>query len=153
MTRRIAATCTCCGLKFLAADRSDMYSVTGDIGTGSRKAPALHCQDCRYHQGSAPEQELKRHQDHEPKLRHALEAAAAYAVKAEKQVAESRERVSSALHSRDRAIAKLSQVQDLHTLKPDGACTCGIKKDCRTAAALYERWLQSQLQRGPRNDY
>lgn len=153
MPARVIRRCECCDLPFRAADRGDMYSVTSDVSPGFAKRTAMLCPDCRYHQGQAPEQRLKRLEDHEPKILKAKEAAADWAEKTERQVREYKERVFSALQSRDRAIDVLAKVQDIHTMKPDGACTCGIKKDCRTAQVLYGRWTQDMIRRrAPRNE-
>lgn len=153
MTREITRRCECCGLPFKAADRGDMYNVTDDVSPGFRKPQAMHCQECRYHQGDSDGQRLKKLEAHESELRRAKDAAADWAKKAEREVSDLRRRVGSALQSRDQAIDILAKVQDIHTMKPDGACTCGIKKDCRTAQAIYGRWTQEMiLRRAPRNE-
>ena len=145
MTKTAYQRCECCGLPFLAADRGDMYSVTGD--SSPRRPARMLCGTCRYHQGDAPEQQLKRYREHEPELRKALKAAADYAERTQRDVRVSREKVSAALDSRDRAIEKLQAANDLHELRPNGACSCGVKSNCRTAAVLYDRWLQGMISR------
>ena len=126
-----------------------MYNVTGE--NAPRNPRRLLCTECLYHQGQDVEQQLKRYKDHEPKLLEARDAAAAYAVRAEKRVAESREKVASALRTREHVLAKLREVEDIHTMRPDGTCTCGIKMNCRTANVLFDRRLQPLLRRVPRS--
>jgi len=123
-----------------------MYSVTGEASSVPLRRPTL-CGVCRYHQGGETEQLLEKHRDHEARLREALEVADQYARKTQSQVDNSRERVASALSSRDRAIAKLQAVNDLHVVGPSGACSCGVKRNCRTAEVLYDRWLQGMIGR------
>lgn len=55
--------------------------------------------------------------------------------------------MKSALRSRDRSVKYLQRLNDLHTMGPDGACSCGTRKDCASAKLLYERWPQQQIQR------
>jgi hypothetical protein len=149
MPRRVIRTCDCCTLKFPAMDRADMYNVTGE--NAPRNLKRLLCTECLYHQGESTEQQLKRYKDHEPKLLEARDAAAAWAEKAERKIADSREQVASALRSRELALQMLREVQDIHTMRPDGGCTCGIKKDCRTANVLFNRRIQPLLRIAPRS--
>lgn len=37
------------------------------------------------------------------------------------------------------------RINDLHVLRPNGPCSCGIKRDCPTAKIIYERWPQQRI--------
>ncbi len=80
-------------------------------------------------------------------LRERFEKSSAWAAAAQVEVNEARQRVAIAYKSRDRAIRILRDLNDLHTLRPNGVCSCGVKRNCKSAAKLYDRWTQNLIQR------
>ncbi|MDP3890502.1 hypothetical protein [Nocardioides sp.] len=146
MPPREHAVCVCCHQKFLRANRTNMYT-SSDAASVTAPRSDL-CDECRRHQGNSVEQQLHRYRDHELILGERLYAADQYARKAAQEKKDAREQAASALRSRDRMAQWLKQVQDLHTLRPNGACTCGKAKGCATAELLVgDRWLSQRLSR------
>lgn len=106
-----------------------------------------HCTTCKYHQSSEINQTAKRHREHEEMLRERLEAASKWASKADAERREFGEKMHWALKSRDRSIRVLRQVSDLHELRSDGSCKCGVKNTCKIASILDDRGVQMLISR------
>lgn len=144
MSSREIAVCSCCHLKFRRVIRTNQYTVSQATSVTAPREDI--CDDCRHHQGATTDQQLRKHQNHEQRLVEHLYAANQYARKAEQDKKDSREQVASALSSRKRMAECLKQVQDLHTLRPNGSCSCGKAKGCRTAEVIANnRWLLARL--------
>jgi hypothetical protein len=137
MVRHFLAICSCCGLK---QNFRDHQSLEASPRSGV-------CGVCYAHRSPSVEQRLKKAQEHEAMLRERFEKSSAWAAKAEAEVKEARQRVAIAYKSRDRAIRILRDLNDLHILRPNGACSCGVKRNCKSAAKLYDRWTQNLIQR------
>ena len=103
------------------------------------------CAGCLSHQGDADSAQAKRAQQHEAMLRERLKAAKDAANLAYAARNEYREKMRSAYSSRERAASYLSKINNLHELRPSGACSCGVKKGCKTAALIYEPWVQQMI--------
>lgn len=144
MSSREFALCSCCHLKFRRVIRTNQYTVSQAMSVTAPRQDL--CDECRHHQGATTEQQLRKHQDHEQRLAERLYAADLYARKAEQAKKDSKEQAASALRSRQRMAECLKQVQDLHSLRPNGSCTCGKDKGCKTAEVIAgNRWLLRML--------
>lgn len=144
MPTKITVHCQCCTRPFV----KDEPRETGDFSVNQNRPTRNLCGRCRLHQGQAPEQRLKRYEEDVPLILESLKTAAAYAERKEQENKEANRRVASVLQSRERMEIVLKKVQSIHTLRGDGSCTCGIKKACKTAGALYgDRWVEDRLER------
>jgi hypothetical protein len=107
--------------------------------------PDRFCRVCMNHQGDDPVRVLRRAENHEALLRARLNAAATAADTAYAARDEYKAKMYHAYNSREKAVRYLARVNDLHTLRPNGTCSCGMKPRCRTAAVIYENWSQNMI--------
>jgi hypothetical protein len=114
---------------------------------GATGPPQTACGICRLHQGDKEFQRLKRAEEHEEMLRERFERSSAWAENVEAEVKETRQRIAIAYKSRDRAIRLLRKLNDLHAQGGDGFCSCGVKRGCRSAEVIYDRWAQMLIHR------
>lgn len=148
MATREHARCKCCHQPFVRVARTNQYTVS-DGSSVTAPNPDL-CDECRPHQGSSVEHQLRKHKAHEQKLTESLYAADKYARDAQQKIKDARQQTAAALKSRERMAQALKTVQDLHTLRPNGSCTCGVTKTCRTADVIADnRWLLRMRDRVP----
>lgn len=139
MPRRVQSRCECCGLNQTFLDRGDGIA---------RRSDSV-CSHCEFHRG--PLDDLKRAQDHERLVRDQLHACRTWAEQTQREISRKHDQVRAAYqlversrnHER-RAYELIGRINDLHTLRPNGECTCG-KRDCPTAAIVYQDWVQAQL--------
>lgn len=122
-----APRCPCCNLQ---------HNETGPKGL---------CWTCSYHQSPEIEQTAKRHREHEEMLRKRLEAAREWAATADAERKAFGDKMHWAYKSRDRTIAVLRKISDMHELRSDLSCKCGLKKNCRVAQALDDRGVQALI--------
>lgn len=64
---------------------------------------------------------------------------------ARKQRDEYKERMHGAYSSRETSVRYLRDVLNLHTMHPDGSCSCGMKRGCRSAELLQKPWVHQQV--------
>ena len=119
--------CTCCGL------------LQKHVGGGL-------CSVCTYHQSAEINQTAKRHREHEEMLRERLTAASKWAADADAERKEFGQKVHWALRSRDRTIAVLRKINDLHELRSDATCKCKTPK-CKIAELLDDRGIQHLIRK------
>jgi hypothetical protein len=105
------------------------------------------CNGCTYHQSREIHQEAKRHREHEEMLRERLTAATKWASDADAERKAFGEKMHWALRSRDRTIAILRKINDMHELHVDGSCKCGKVKHCRIGELLDDRGVQQLIRR------
>ncbi len=137
MPRKFTAECDCCGMQQLFTDNTDY------LHPGSGRV----CSRCRLHRGEAEWQQLRRALQHEEWLRERLAEARAAAQKAEEERDDYRERMLAALRSRDKGVRLLQRLNDLHALRPNGNCACGVKRGCGSGELLQQRWAQQMIGR------
>lgn len=130
-------TCGCCGLHRRVRDND------GD------EQPTI-CRLCTEHRGVNLSE--RRATEHEALLREYLTAATESADKAYRARDNYQERMRSAYGSRERSLRILARVSNLHTLKGNGSCTCGIPRGCRVAEVMQDRWVVSQLDKLAQRD-
>ncbi len=80
-------------------------------------------------------------------LRERLAAAREAADEAYKERTVYKEKMHAAYGSRENGVRYLRKVNNLHILKPDGRCSCGMRRGCRTAEVIYTHWVQSMIQK------
>jgi hypothetical protein len=119
--------CSCCDLSF-------SYEVI-------RTRPVFRdrCDACGAHyetDGEPVERTLARYQAHDAALRARADAAAAAATQYEKEVAQSRERVRSALRTRDSWQRLALELYIAHEDKGGGKCRCGLRYPCPTITVV-----------------
>ena len=139
MPRRVQSRCQCCDLNQAFLDRGD----------GIVRRSGAVCSHCEFHRG--PLDELKRAHDHERLVREQLGACRAWATQTQQEISRKHDQVKASYElverSRDherRAYELIGRVNDLHTLRPSGDCTCG-KRNCPTAAIIYQDWVQARV--------
>lgn len=103
------------------------------------------CSHCIGHQGPSPDSALRRAEKHVTLLQERLESARVAADEAYKARDDYKSKMHHAYNSREKAIRYLQRVNDLHALRPNGACSCGLRNACRTAAVIYENWSQNMI--------
>ncbi len=139
MPRRVRRRCQCCQLGQTFADRADGVSRRSDTV----------CARCEFHRG--PNDELQRAQDHEALVREQLDACRSWATRTEVEVKRRRDQVAAAYElvdrerqKQERAFDLIGRINDLHTVRPSGDCTCA-KRGCQTASLVYQDWVQARV--------
>lgn len=118
--------CVCCALPFSFRSWS------------TEPAPAT-CPNCESHQDTDDsDRTTERLLEHEPRLLAYVAAAKAAANKLQREAAGSREKVASALRSRERWQAVLTEVRSLHDEGEHKKCRCGLAWPCETWQVLQE---------------
>lgn len=110
------------------------------------------CAKCFEHRGADETMTARRTAEHDAMLRTRLATAERIAERAFSERDRALERMRAAFGSRDSAFRILQKVNDLHELRRDGSCSCGAKRNCRTAALVYGSWAQSMIGRLDRAD-
>ena len=137
MPSRFTAPCECCELQHLFTDHQD----------GESRPTERVCSTCSVHRGDSDSQVLLRSQHHEVIYRERFLAASAGAKTAEARRDDYHDRLDHAIWGRDRAIALLQQLDDLHVARSDGSCACGVELNCSSAALLSAGWAESLTRR------
>ena len=123
--------CSCCEL--MQPPHLDQFGIQTPV-----------CGSCISHQDE--DAALKRTRKHEQLLRERIDAAGKAAQEAYRDRSKYKEKMHHAYESRDRAARYLARINDQHELRADGPCSCG-KRECATAATIYERWPQDMIRR------
>lgn len=144
MTRHLTRHCQCCDLPYTVQDVVDL--------DGDRKRPSTFCSICRAHQGESSDQVARYNSDHAQMFFDALEVARSYAVRAQGEKDMAYEKMRASFSSRDRSVRFLQRIASLHQMKPNGACSCGMMRGCRTAELLGESWPQEMMLRLDKKD-
>lgn len=131
----IVIVCECCRLR---------QQVRGSVGDERR---VDRCAKCFEHRGADDEMTERRRSEHDAMLRERLGRAEELTQSAYFERDRARQRMLAAFHSRDSAFSILQTVNDLHELRRDGSCSCGVKRDCKTAAVVYRSWVQAMIRR------
>ena len=131
MHRFVNILCSCCGL---------VQRVRTDDGG----QPTM-CSPCIEHRGANTEMMIRRGQEHEEMLRFRWEAARTAANNYE-------ERMKSAFRSRETAVRYLMRLDEIHSIKREGSCTCGRKRDCPSAEILSSGWVQDMIRKVEQRD-
>ena len=117
--------CACCVLPFKAKPQD-------------QNAGRSYCDDCREHYeigGESPERRERRLADDFVRMRDFYLQMRTVLNRNEGQMKEARERVRSALGSRDHWRAKVEAIAAVHHPRPQGGCICG-QRDCRVLYAI-----------------
>jgi len=128
-------TCECCRLR---------QQVRGSIGDERR---VDMCAMCFEHRGADNGMTQRRRTEHDAMLRERLVRAEQLTQSAYSERDRARQRMLAAFQSRDSAFSILKTVNDLHEFRRDGSCSCGVKRDCKTAAVVYRGWVQAMIRR------
>lgn len=140
MPRFRTIRCKCCDLVQRVREPDDLDAVVE------------LCPACFEHRGSNNEMQIRRHSEHADMLRGRLAAASQWAERAEAERDDVRDRMRQAYSSRERAVRYLQRINNMHSMRGDGSCSCGVRRNCRVAALIYEKWPQSMIAKLDRID-
>jgi hypothetical protein len=130
MRTPIVIRCTCCELPRHA------FEFVGE------PRPTI-CPVCQEHW--AVNLTERRAVEHEALLRDALAVVLSWMDTANRERAEYKDKMHAAYSSRETSVRYLRDILSLHTLRPDGACSCGQKRGCRSGEFLQKPWVQQQV--------
>ena len=151
MPEKRQTRCPCCSMPYTVNVRSSLHEdATGTVN--QNRAYDHVCSECKGHQGSSPEQRLRKFEEDWPRLQYLKNQAGMYAASKELEIKDAKRQTARALQSREDMARRLKKVEAMHTMRPDGSCTCGLRK-CRTSEVFFgDRWLQDRLARLPEPD-
>jgi hypothetical protein len=61
--------------------------------------------------------------------------------------------MKSAFHTRETAIRYLMRLDKIHSMRRDGSCACGLKRNCRSSEILSSQWIQNMIRKVEERDF